>query len=86
MEAAVVLTFSRPQTTSAVTRGAARLFVDLGLAAPLLPELLPMVGLPQGLPRPDGPALPPPGQSDPTPQTPQDSQPMKDVLKQLFNR
>jgi len=40
---------------------AMRLFVDLGLAAPLLPELLPMVGLPQGLPRPDGPALPPPG-------------------------
>ena len=28
-----------------------RLFVDLGLAAPLLPELLPMSGLPQGLPR-----------------------------------
>src|SRR5439155_25089621 len=39
-----------------------RLFVDLGLAKPLLPELLPMRGLPQGLPRPDGPALPPPGQ------------------------
>ncbi len=38
-----------------------RLFVDLGLAAPVLPELRPMVGLPQGLPRPDGPALPPPG-------------------------
>ena len=40
---------------------AMRLFMDLGLAAPLLPELLPMRGLPQGLPRPDGPALPPPG-------------------------
>ena len=47
---------------------AMRLFVDLGLAAPLLPELLPMVGLPQGLPRPDGPALPPPGRSAPHPQ------------------
>jgi poly(A) polymerase len=39
-----------------------RLFLDLGLAQPLLPELLPMIGLPQGLPRADGPALPPPGQ------------------------
>jgi poly(A) polymerase len=38
------------------------LFLDLGLAEPLLPELLPMCGLPQGLPRADGPALPPPGQ------------------------
>jgi poly(A) polymerase len=38
-----------------------RLFLDLGLAQPLLPELLPMRGLPQGLPRPDSPALPPPG-------------------------
>ncbi|HZY88319.1 MAG TPA: HD domain-containing protein, partial [Gemmataceae bacterium] len=38
------------------------LFLDLGLAEPLLPELLPMRGLPQGLPRPDAPALPPPGQ------------------------
>jgi putative nucleotidyltransferase with HDIG domain len=38
-----------------------RLFVDLGLAQPILPELLPMKGLPQGLPRPDAPALPPPG-------------------------
>lgn len=38
-----------------------RLFVDLGLAQPILPELLPMRGLPQGLPRPDGPRLPPPG-------------------------
>ncbi len=37
------------------------LFVDLGLAEPLLPELLPMRGLPQGLPRPDAPPLPPPG-------------------------
>jgi len=38
----VVLVFSRPDTTSAVTRGAARLFVDLGYA-PLLE-----VGLPNG--------------------------------------
>ncbi len=37
------------------------LFLDLGLAEPLLPELLPMCGLPQGLPRPDAPPLPPPG-------------------------
>jgi poly(A) polymerase len=41
---------------------AMRLFLDLGLAEALLPELLPMKGLPQGLPRPDAPALPPPGQ------------------------
>jgi poly(A) polymerase len=40
---------------------AMRLFMDLGLAAVVMPELLPMRGLPQGLPRPDGPALPPPG-------------------------
>ena len=46
---------------------AMRLFVDLGLAAPLLPELLPMRGLPQGLPRPDGPGLPPPGMPAPSP-------------------
>jgi hypothetical protein len=39
---AVVLTFSRPQTTAAVTRGAARLFVNLGFS-PLLE-----VGLPNG--------------------------------------
>jgi AsmA protein len=32
------------------------------------------------------PPLPAPGQSDPAPQTPQDSQPMNDVLKQLFSR
>lgn len=38
-----------------------RLFMDLGLAEPILPELLPMRGLPQGLPNPDAPALPPPG-------------------------
>ena len=37
---AVVLTFSRPETTSAVTRGAARLFVALGYA-PLLEVALP---------------------------------------------
>jgi poly(A) polymerase len=42
------------------TRGMA-LFLDLGLAGPLLPELLPMRGLPQGLPRPDAAPLPPPG-------------------------
>jgi len=40
---------------------AMRLFMDFGLAKPLLPELLPMCGLPQGLPRADGPGLPPPG-------------------------
>jgi poly(A) polymerase len=38
-----------------------RLFIDLDLAQPILPELLPMRGLPQGLPRSDAPALPPPG-------------------------
>lgn len=38
-----------------------RLFVDLGLAQPILPELLPMCGLPQGLPRPDASDLPSPG-------------------------
>jgi poly(A) polymerase len=42
-----------------------RLFVDLGLAQALLPELLPMRGLPQGLPHPEGPALPPPGMPGP---------------------
>jgi tRNA nucleotidyltransferase/poly(A) polymerase len=39
-----------------------RLFVDLGLAAQVMPELLPMRGLPQGLPRPDAPGLPPLGE------------------------
>jgi poly(A) polymerase len=39
-----------------------RLFVELGLAAVLLPELLPMKGLPQGLPA-DTHALPAPGAS-----------------------
>jgi poly(A) polymerase len=39
-----------------------RLFVDLGLAEPILPELLPMRGFPYGPPRADGPSLPPPGQ------------------------
>jgi poly(A) polymerase len=42
-----------------------RLFMDLGLAERILPELLPMRGLPQGLPRPDAPALPPPGMPGP---------------------
>jgi poly(A) polymerase len=42
-----------------------RLLMDLGLAESILPELLPMRGLPQGLPRPDGPALPPPGMPGP---------------------
>jgi poly(A) polymerase len=42
-----------------------RLFMDLGLAQPILPELLPMCGLPQGLPRPGSPALPPPGMPGP---------------------
>jgi AsmA protein len=36
--------------------------------------------------QPAPPPLPAPAASDPTPQTPQDSQPMNDVLKQLFNR
>jgi putative nucleotidyltransferase with HDIG domain len=40
-----------------------RLFLDLGLASRIMPELLPMKGLPQGLPRRDGPGLPPPGQA-----------------------
>jgi hypothetical protein len=52
---AVVLTFSRPETTSAVTRGAARLFIALGYA-PLLE-----VGLPHGR-RADIMALGPRGQ------------------------
>ena len=51
----VILTFSRPETTSAVTRGAARLFVGLGYA-PLLE-----VGLPNGR-RADIMALGPRGQ------------------------
>ena len=42
MSTAVVLTFSRPETTQTVTRGAARLFQALGYA-PLLE-----VGLPNG--------------------------------------
>jgi poly(A) polymerase len=37
------------------------LFMDLGLADFVIPELVPMRGLPQGLPRANGPALPPPG-------------------------
>jgi hypothetical protein len=52
---AVILAFSRPQTTAAVTRGAARLFVDLGYA-PLME-----VGLPNGR-RADIMALGPKGQ------------------------
>jgi poly(A) polymerase len=43
-----------------------RLVMDLGLAAAVLPELLPMRGLPQGPPSPDA-ALPPPGRPGPTP-------------------
>src|SRR5258707_14358616 len=39
-----------------------QMFMGLGLAAVVLPELVPMKGLPHGLPRPDGPALPPPGE------------------------
>jgi putative nucleotidyltransferase with HDIG domain len=38
-----------------------RLFMDLDLGRPILPELLPMRGLPQGLPPTDTSALPPPG-------------------------
>ncbi|HEY5105507.1 MAG TPA: DNA repair putative endonuclease MmcB [Caulobacteraceae bacterium] len=52
---AVILTFSRPETTSAVTRGAARLFMAMGYA-PLLE-----VGLPHGR-RADIMALGPRGQ------------------------
>jgi hypothetical protein len=52
---AVILTFSRPQTTASVTRGAARLFVNLGYA-PLME-----VGLPNGR-RADIMALGPRGQ------------------------
>lgn len=55
MSETVVLAFSRPETTSAVTRGAARLVVALGLA-PLLE-----VGLPNGR-RADIMALGPKGQ------------------------
>jgi poly(A) polymerase len=40
-----------------------RLFMDSGLAAAVMPELIPMRGLPQGLPRAEGPGLPPPGQA-----------------------
>src|ERR1700722_3906577 len=42
---------------------AMRLFMDLGLAEVVVPELVPMRGLPQGWPRADGPGLPPPGQA-----------------------
>ncbi len=42
-----------------------REFLDGGQAARMLPELLPMQGLPQGLPRADGPGLPPPGRAGP---------------------
>jgi poly(A) polymerase len=38
---------------------------ELGLAAVVLPELLPMKGLPQGLPPPGAAALPPPGAPGP---------------------
>jgi poly(A) polymerase len=41
---------------------AMRLFLELGLARPVLPDVLPMVGLPWGPPRPDT-TLPPPGES-----------------------
>jgi poly(A) polymerase len=42
-----------------------RLFMDLGLAGVVIPELVPMRGLPQGFPRAEGPGLPPPGQPGP---------------------
>jgi poly(A) polymerase len=45
-----------------------RLFFDLGLAAVLIPELVPMRGLPQGPPRPDGPPLPVPGRPGEVPE------------------
>jgi poly(A) polymerase len=41
-----------------------RLLMDLGLAAVVLPELVPMCGLPQGPPR-EGAHLPPPGRPGP---------------------
>jgi poly(A) polymerase len=44
-----------------------RLFMDLGLAAAVMPELLPMRGLPQGPPPPEA-ALPPPGLPGPPPE------------------
>jgi poly(A) polymerase len=43
-----------------------RLFMDLGLATPVMPELPPMRGLPQG-PPPAEAALPPPGMPGPGP-------------------
>ena len=49
---------------SASARGM-RLFMDLGLAQPILPELLPMRGLPQGLPRADATCLAAAGQPGP---------------------
>ena len=44
-----------------------RLFLDLGLAAPVMPELLPMVGLPQGLPRRTAPPCRRPADLPPLP-------------------
>lgn len=38
-----------------------RMFMEMGLAGVVMWELVPMVGLPYGLPRTNGPALPPPG-------------------------
>jgi hypothetical protein len=55
VEAAVILTLSRPETTSEVTRGAWRLLGDMGYAA------IPEVGLPNGR-RADLMALGPKGQ------------------------
>ena len=55
VDVAITLVFSRPETTLAVTRGAARLFADLGWA-PLLE-----VGLPNGR-RADVMALGPKGE------------------------
>jgi poly(A) polymerase len=40
-----------------------QLFMEYGLAKVILPELVPMCGLPQGPPRPDGPPLPILGQA-----------------------
>ncbi|MFO0845988.1 MAG: HD domain-containing protein [Gemmataceae bacterium] len=46
---------------TATARGACGCSLDTGLADAVMPELVPMVGLPYGLPRADGPVLPPPG-------------------------
>lgn len=51
----------RKMLTDARRERGLRLLMEVGLAAVILPELLPMRGLPQGRPRADGPGLPVPG-------------------------